>query len=456
MSTYTVHEIKNEQLFYIALRFNILITVMNTTMFNVALPAISGQWLLSPSSTSWIVTGYSVMFAIGTVTYSRLTDQYPIKYLITIGLSLLGIGSVMGMLAHNLYLLLAARLIQASGASCVSGVGMVITNRYIPAHRRGEAMGKVASSSTLAFGLGPLVGGLVVQYWGWSYLFLITLFAFFMLPVYYKQLPSESRNNQAIDWVGLMLLSAGVISLLLVISTKNLYSAIGIIFFFLLWAHIQRIEKPFIHPDLLRNKRYVCSLFIGFLVFFINFSVMFLVPLLLASLFHAQSALIGLIIFPGAFGSAVASLFIGRWLDRVDSTEVIGIGILIMFLSVSLFSSFGYHSMWLILLFYFLCGIGFACISAGVPHFLSKLLNKDQFATAMGLQQLLQFFGGAFGVACTGMILDAGHFGAVNGLWYGSGMNYSNAFLSLQFISLLAGCVLWVQRRAVMEKNLNL
>jgi hypothetical protein len=66
--------------------FTLIISVMNATMFNVVLPTISKQFQLSPSQVSWIITGYMIVYAIGSVTYGKLTDRYSLKNLLTFGL----------------------------------------------------------------------------------------------------------------------------------------------------------------------------------------------------------------------------------------------------------------------------------------------------------------------------------------------------------------------------------
>ena len=69
--------------------FTLIISVMNATMFNIVLPNISEQFQLSPSQASWIITGYMIVYAIGSVTYGKLTDRYSLKNLLTFGLLLL-------------------------------------------------------------------------------------------------------------------------------------------------------------------------------------------------------------------------------------------------------------------------------------------------------------------------------------------------------------------------------
>jgi DHA2 family metal-tetracycline-proton antiporter-like MFS transporter len=444
-----VYALPNERIIYAALQFNVLITVMNTTMFNVALPNISTQFSLSPSLASWVVMSYSVIFAIGTVTYGRLADQFPLKTLFTVGLLSLGIGSIIGMISTSFSMLIVARLIQALGASSIPGIAMVLTARFIPLERRGAAMGKITAAATLGFGLGPMLGGIFTEYMGWTSLFFITFIAVFMLPIYRIQLPKEQRKNLSFDSIGLGYMAVGVVSMLLWITSGVSWFGLGAICFFLLWRHIQRVEQPFISKHLLVNRDYMLFLITSSLIFFTNFSVMFTVPLLLFQIHGLSAAMIGAVIFPGAICSSLASLYIGKLLDQMKAPVILVSGICLMLVAIILFSSWGFTSHWWILLFYFISNIGFAAISTAIPREITILLAKDDIGVGMGFMQLVQFFGGAFGVASTGMILDfyAGEKVPLNPFWTEGSLEYSYSFSLLLLVALLALLVYIVQWR---------
>lgn len=440
-----VPRIKNENLFFVALFLNVLITVMNTTMFNIAIPSISSQFNLTATLASWIVTSYSVVFAIGAVMYGRLTGLYPINRLITIGLILLGIGSLIGIMANSYYLLIVARLIQAAGTCSIAALGMIVITRYIPEHRKGAAMGKMAAASTLGFGLGPLFGGLLTEYLGWRYLFAVSLIGVLMIPFYRMNIPNEKRPKEHFDFIGLLYLCVGAISLLLFITTENIIFIIGIAILFLFWRHIHNVQHPFIAPSLLKTKTYLSIVTIGFLIFYINFSILFVSPMLLASVHDASVAKIGLFIFPGAICSALLSMLIGKWLDRVGVVPIIGSGIFLMFIAVFLFSSYSYLSEWTILFFYLLSSLSFACITMGLPNFLSNSLEPNQFPSGFGILQLLQFFGGATGVSVSGKILDMStkQSQSINIIWKSNDYVYSNAYFLLMILAIIAGIVFY-------------
>ena len=124
-----------------------LLVVMNTTMFNVALPFILKDFSLNSSTASWLVSGYSIMFAISTLTFSRLSDFISLSRLLLFGISILGIASIIGFFSTHFLLLLGARILQAAGAGAVMGLGMIMAGRYIPLSRRGKAMAIIASAA---------------------------------------------------------------------------------------------------------------------------------------------------------------------------------------------------------------------------------------------------------------------------------------------------------------------
>ena len=77
--------------------FVVVLVVMNTTMFNVALPQVATDFALQATAASWVVVGYSIVFAIASITYSRMSDYVPIRTLMVVGQLALGAGSLLGL-----------------------------------------------------------------------------------------------------------------------------------------------------------------------------------------------------------------------------------------------------------------------------------------------------------------------------------------------------------------------
>src|SRR5579863_5484415 len=102
----------------------VVLVIMNTAMFNLALPDVTETFGITAASASWIVTGYSIMFSIASITYSRLSDFLPIRRLLVIGLLTLGLAAVAGFFSTSFIFLLIVRILQASGAGAVMSLSL--------------------------------------------------------------------------------------------------------------------------------------------------------------------------------------------------------------------------------------------------------------------------------------------------------------------------------------------
>jgi MFS transporter, DHA2 family, metal-tetracycline-proton antiporter len=384
----------------------ILLVVMNTTMFNVALPSILNDLSLTSSTASWLVSGYSIMFALSTITFGRLSDFVPLSRLLLNGICLLGISSLIGFFSTNFFILLGVRILQAAGAGAVMGLSMIMAGRYIPLSRRGKAMAMITSAASLAFGLGPVLGGIITQYFGWNYLFVVTCFSVLSIPFFLKLLPDEVIKKGHFDLYGAILTGLSVTGLLLFLSTFSYGILIGtVVLFVLWWNYLNKTEEPFIPPILLKNKQYTKLLFINGTAFFINFSNLFLMPIILTTVFGKQPLELGMIIFPGAIIAMVAGLFIGRYIDRFGNGPLIIFGQLLLLVASILFAWLSTTHPYFILFTYMFASIGFTALSSSISNEITRILPITQIGSGIGIAQLMQFFGAGLGVTISGLLL---------------------------------------------------
>lgn len=116
--------------------FGIFIVLMNTTMFNVSIPGIIENFNITADLGSWVISGYSIGYALSAVIYSRLSDSIALGKLVTVGLIrfILGIRN----LCARFQLADGSSSLQSAGAGTMSGLGVVMASRYIPYERRGR------------------------------------------------------------------------------------------------------------------------------------------------------------------------------------------------------------------------------------------------------------------------------------------------------------------------------
>lgn len=423
------------------LSLTIWLVVMNTTMFNVALPNILHEFSLKPSEGAWIVSGYSIVLAIGTITYTRLSDYLPIRRLIIIGIIVFGLGSLSGFFANSFLWLLLSRLFQAAGAAAIPGLSMVFASRFIPMAVRGRALAMIASASSLGFGLGPVVGGVITDYLNWNYLFLVTLLVIVMIPVLYKMLPAETIRKGAFDIWGAIMTGVGVTFFLLFISGFNwIHLAVALVFFAALWIRIHKVELPFIQPKLIRDKGYRKILYMSYMGFVTHFAILLVMPLMLKSIFDKNPTTMGLIIFPGAMLSAVAAIYVGRLIDKYGNMRVMVMAHCLLLISTILFFLLSPINEYMIMLAYMFTSFGFSSLSSSTTNEVSRVVNRDLVGSGMGMKQLLHYVGSASGSVIGGLIVEMG------GVNYGVDA-FRNTFLVLIIAMILSFLILMFYHR---------
>ncbi|MCZ8518362.1 MULTISPECIES: MFS transporter [Paenibacillus] len=424
------------------LAFTMVLSVMNATMFNVALPTLSKEFALSASQVSWVVTAYIIVYAIGSVTYGKLADKYRLKDLLTVGLSFFAVGSILGFVATEYWMIILARVLQSVGASVIPAAAMIIPVRYFPPETRGRALG--TTSAGLAFGtaIGPIIAGFVTSTLSWRYLFFLSVISLLTLPFYRKYLDDNRGTAGRTDLLGGGLLAVTIAMLLLSITNSAwIYFGLAVLFFALFLVRIRRDANPFIQPSLLQNRKYAAGLLVSFIASGLSFGIPFLAPQMLTQLNGLNPAVIGFVMFPGAIIASLLGKTGGRLADQKGNVYLIFLAIAAQFLSFFLLSvtaGIGPSLLWIFLIF---GNIGQMFMQIGLSNTVSRTLAKEQTGVGMGLFMMVNFIAGAIATSVIGKVLDAGRAHAQHGLnpllLVADAGVYSNIFLVLALLVLI-------------------
>ena len=419
------------------LSFIIFFSVLNGITFQVAIPDISSEYHLLPSEVSWVMTGYILIFAVGSLIYGKLAGIYPVKNLITIGLILMNTGSLIGLMVTQYPMLLFARIMQAAGGSAIPALAMIVVTRYIQSSQRGRVLGIFASTVVLAAALGPVLGGFISGTFHWRYLFLISMLTITAIPFLRKFLPDDESYDSGFDSKGAVLISGGIASLLVFVTMGGwwfLFSGVVMTMWFVF--HIIKTGDPFVSPHLFLNRPFRNTVITTFLSIGTVFGMLFMVPIMFRELNGLDSSYIGLAMFPGALSAVFIGIPGGKLSDRRGSNFVVylGSGLLIAgFLLLSIFAGLGTVIISITLI---VCYSGFALLQSSLPHAVSIALPRDQTGIGMGIYNLFFFISGAFSTAVIGRLLDPGSAGfCINPLnTCTQGWIYSNIFFMLAMV----------------------
>ncbi|MBO8164725.1 MAG: MFS transporter [Brevibacillus sp.] len=385
----------------------LLFSVMNVTVFNVAVPDIANDLGIAPSLAGWTITGYAMVYAIGSLMYGKLADLVPLKTLMTIGITLFAVGSVIGFISDGYVGLLVGRLVQSAGASSVPALAMIIPARFFPVERRGAVMGVVASFIAFSQGIGPIVGGFVAGALHWKYLFLLALGTLLVLPFLRRALPNEQRRDGSIDAIGALLLAAAVAMLMLAITTFNMgYAAAFAVLLVLFIAKSGRSREPFVSMSLFTQGPFRYAIAAAFLSSSTAFAMMLLIPLMLTSMYQLTADWIGFVLFPAAMSAALFGRVGGKWTDRYGSIPVMLMAASIMIIGFLLLAQFSGRGPWVIAGCLILPNIGFVFMQSSLSKLVSLLLPREKTGAGMGVFSLTNFLSGAIGGTVAAKAVD--------------------------------------------------
>jgi DHA2 family metal-tetracycline-proton antiporter-like MFS transporter len=386
----------------------IFFAVLNESVFNVSTPSIAKQFELDASGVSWVVTIFFILFGMGMVIFGKLSDIYSIKKLITIGISLYFAGSILGFVLQSWYPgVILSRAIQGAGGSAIPALIFVMVARFFTAAERGKLFGIITSTVSFAIGIGPVLGGYIAGSFHWAYLFLISIPVIAAIPFFRRFLPMEQRGSGKLDIVGAIMLCIFV-SMLILYTTEPIwiYLLVALVALVLFIIQIRRSKEPFVEPSLFANPLYRNALIIGFFIFGTVMSVMFVIPLMLSSMYNLDTESIGLIMFPGAISAVVFGRVAGNMTVKKGSHWVVYMGLALIAISLLLQSSSIGLWVWYIGAALIMMYIGFSFVQTALAESVTQILPVHQIGVGMGFFNMTSTISGAIVTALVAKMIE--------------------------------------------------
>jgi len=420
---------RNKWLALAVLLIGAFMALLDTTIVNVAIPTIRSSIGASNATLSWIVSGYALAFGLALIPAGRVGDRLGHKWVFIAGLSLFTIASLACGLAQDDGQLIAARAVQGlAGGMFFTTITALIQLMF--AHReRGRAFAILGATIGFSTALGPLVGGLIIQAFGaetgWRLVFGVNIpIGIVAVGAAAVFLPSGAEStDSAADWLGLALLTAGLVALLTPLiegqqegwPSWTYVSMVGgavLIALFALWE--RRLEKlegnPLVPPRLFAHSSFTGGVLLA-LVYFAAFTSIFFT---IALLWHAglgHSALqSGLVAMPFAVGSIIGAARSDVLAARFGRSVLIcglglvAAGITAVWLMLAHTAPTAYSG-WELLAPLLIAGIGSGLFIAPNSDFIVATVERRDAGAASGVIGTMQRIGSAVGIAVIGTVL---------------------------------------------------
>ncbi|MDB5188479.1 MAG: transporter, family, tetracycline resistance protein [Candidatus Nomurabacteria bacterium] len=411
-----------------SLRWWILLTViigtflgrLDQTIVNLALPNIISDFHITVSAAGWIATAYILANAIFVPIWGKLGDTIGRKKVYILGFTIFILGSVLAGLAWNLSSLIVFRVIQAIAGSADYPTAMaILAVTFKEQKERAQALGIWSSSFAAASVFGPLLGGPLIDNFGWRSVFLINLPVGILGLLMAMRFINESRSEVKsvfFDWWGAITLGGMLSSLVLVLdqgATWGWLSGLSILCYSLIVIFLAvfiRIEKnvpePIVDLRFFKIPAFVNTLFNNFVVFMGLMGGLFLLPVFAQTFLGYSATEAGYLFMPMAAAMMLAAPVGGALMGRVQSRYVIFASTLVTAIGLFMFAHLDPKTTavgLIIPLCVMAFGLGFGM--AQRTNIIASVVDPHEIGVASSILALARNVAGAFGIALFGTIL---------------------------------------------------
>ncbi|WP_242309259.1 MFS transporter [Bacillus cereus group sp. BfR-BA-01331] len=324
----------------------IFLCMIDTTIMNIALPAIQSSVNTSLEKMSWVLNVYTMTIAVLAIPLGRIADIFGKAKVYILGLIIFGGGSVLCAFANTGDFLIFSRFIQSIGAAILFPTSMVIGVSAMPLAKRHVALAILGVTQGLSAALGPVIGGIITQNVGWRWVFFVNVpicILGIILCCIMLQIKNEERIISKIDWIGLILSSLAIFSFTLVLVKGNTWgwqsnialscyaiSTISLILFVLVE---RKIHNPMVNLNLFKDRMFVGASIVVILSNLFLIGVTVLLPTFLTKIQHRTEIEAAFLVTPISamifFISPVAATLI----KKLGKVTIILSGFLVMGLS---------------------------------------------------------------------------------------------------------------------------
>jgi EmrB/QacA subfamily drug resistance transporter len=317
------------------------------TIVSASLPTIADDLDSTESVLSWAVTGLFLMMAVGTPVFGRLGDTYGHRRIFLLGAAVLSVGTVLCGVAPTAVTFLAARMVVGIGIAATMPNSMALIMEAYPLHRRSEAMGWFQMAMTGAPVIGLVVGGPLIEAFGWRSVFLVLtpISVVGLAAAWVVIRPSGHRERVPIDWAGAVTLAAATLGSMLYLQRGGSagfadpaalgllgIGAIGLVAFVVIE---RRTTFPLLRLDYFRRRNFTGALIAQPLAQFAYMGGFLISPLLLEDLFGYTVSAVALVLLFRPLVYSISSPAGGRLATRVGERPMIISGSALMAASMA-------------------------------------------------------------------------------------------------------------------------
>ena len=397
----------------------LVMTVLDVSLVNVALPVIGNEFKVSESYTVWLVTIYQLIIVMLLLPLASIGDQYSYRRNFLIGLVVFTVGSGLCALSQSFYMLLFSRGVQAIGAAGVMSVNVALTRVIYPRNILGRGLALNAMFISVATAAGPSLAGWIMSISTWHWLFIINLpFGILAFLIGIKTLPKNPNppKEPYFDWMGacLNILFFGLLFYSLgniadegafTLCLPMLVVALAIGYFYV------RKELKSHHPmfpiDLFKIRLYSTSILTSTSSFIAQNLTMIALPFLFLSVLKFSELTTGLVMTPWPLATMIISPLAARWIERHNAAFTAATGMFIFMTGLILLVFIPINAnVWDIIWRMAICGVGFGFFQTPNNIVMVMATPVERTGAAGGMQSTARLTGQTMGSTVVSIIFS--------------------------------------------------
>ncbi|MCW5744616.1 MAG: DHA2 family efflux MFS transporter permease subunit [Alphaproteobacteria bacterium] len=389
----------------------VLSMVLSMTTVNVAVPDVMGAFGIGQDKAQWMSSAYMACMTAGMVMNAWITGVLGERRTFISALALFSCGAILGGSAPNEDVLIFARVMQGFSAGVGQPLVMATIFSVFPAERRGSAMGVFGLGVVFAPAIGPTLGGLMIEYFSWRYVFFVAL-PFSLLAAILSSIFMATRplpkTLPSFDWLGFILMCAGLFGLMTGLANGQREGwdsdpitfrlAVGAVstVAFVLWE--LKVQKPLLDVRMFANREFAAAAVVAFIFGAGMLGSTYLVPVFVQTVQGFTPLLAGLMMMPAGIMLAVIFPTAGRMADALPPALMVMGGLLIFALGFHFMSDADVNTtFWTLAGITMMSRLGLGFINPSLNASALKALPPDRVRQGAGAANFIRQLGGAFG-----------------------------------------------------------
>jgi EmrB/QacA subfamily drug resistance transporter len=415
----------NPWLVLVVLCTGFFMILLDTTIVNVAIPAMSAGLNTTFDQILWVLNAYILVYAVLLITAGRLGDLYGQRNLFAIGLVIFTVASALCGFSQNANQLIAARVLQGVGGAVLTPQTLAILTTLFPPERRGAAFGIWGGVAGLATITGPTLGGAIVTYVDWRWIFYVNVpIGIAALVATFAIIP-DLRPGRRHGWdiVGVILATAGLfgvifgliegqrynwgeISSFVVTIPEVILGGVLLLAVFVVWERFQ--AEPLVPLSLFEERNFAVANWVAAAISFGMLSLFLPIVIYLQSVRGFSALTAGLTIAPMSVVSMLVAPFAGRMADRIGGKYILTTGITVFAIGFGAFTLVaGPDSTWINFLApAMVAGAGMGMTFAPMTTIAMRNISPRMAGAASAVLNTNRQLGAAVGSAVIGAVLQ--------------------------------------------------